>query len=325
MFGTQAANLIFKGPNSGTPAFPTFAALVSADIPPINLNTNGSNGGVTAVLGFINGGCNATSASACFNNIWPGTALGDTVYGGASGIGTRLAGNITATKMYMSQTGNGSISAAPGWAQVAFADLSGTATIAQGGTGQGTANAALNALLPSQTGNANKCLGTDATNSSWITCGSGGGQASPSPNYGTSFTAQTSVTVTGVTHNMGSKNLLVACYDNSTPAKAIQPASWTIDGSTFDVVVTFAAAQTGYCAINGTGPNRYAATFGTTTSLVVTGATHKLATADITVTVWDSASGTRKIIQPASVAIDSTTFDVTVTFAASQSGRIVLE
>jgi hypothetical protein len=280
---------------------------------------------VTAVLGFINGGCNATSASACFNNIWPGTTLGDTDYGGASGIGTRLAGNITATKMYLSQTGSGSVSAAPAWAQVAFADLSGTASIAQGGTGQGTANAALNALLPSQTGNANKCLGTDATNSSWITCGSGGGQASPSPNYGTSFSAQTSVTVTGVTHNLGTKNLLVHCYDNSTPAREINPASLTIDGSSFDVVINFAVAQTGYCAVNGSGPNRYAATFGATTSLVVTGATHKLATADITVTIWDSATGTRHIVEGASVSIDSTTFDVTVVFATLQAGRIVLE
>lgn len=41
--------------------------------------------------------------------------------------------------------------------------------ILYGGTGQTTTNNALNALLPSQTANANKILRTDATNTSWTT------------------------------------------------------------------------------------------------------------------------------------------------------------
>jgi hypothetical protein len=46
---------------------------------------------------------------------------------------------------------------------------SGTALpIANGGTGQTTANSALNALLPSQTGNSGKYLSTDGTNTSWV-------------------------------------------------------------------------------------------------------------------------------------------------------------
>ena len=40
--------------------------------------------------------------------------------------------------------------------------------IANGGTGQGTANAALNALLPTQTSNAGKILQSDGTNTSWV-------------------------------------------------------------------------------------------------------------------------------------------------------------
>ena len=42
-----------------------------------------------------------------------------------------------------------------------------TIPIANGGTGQTTANAALNALLPSQTGNAGEFLTTDGTDASW--------------------------------------------------------------------------------------------------------------------------------------------------------------
>lgn len=45
--------------------------------------------------------------------------------------------------------------------------------IAHGGTGQTTANAALNALLPSQASNSGKVLATDGTNTSWQTVGGG--------------------------------------------------------------------------------------------------------------------------------------------------------
>lgn len=51
--------------------------------------------------------------------------------------------------------------------------LSTPLSIAQGGTGQATANTALNALLPTQTSNANKYLKTDGTNTSWSTVTAG--------------------------------------------------------------------------------------------------------------------------------------------------------
>lgn len=47
------------------------------------------------------------------------------------------------------------------------AGVNGTLPILNGGTGQTTANAAFNALAPSQASNANKYLTTDGTNSSW--------------------------------------------------------------------------------------------------------------------------------------------------------------
>lgn len=47
--------------------------------------------------------------------------------------------------------------------------VTGTLPIGNGGTGQVTANAALNALLPSQTGNTGKFLTTNGTDSSWAT------------------------------------------------------------------------------------------------------------------------------------------------------------
>lgn len=50
-----------------------------------------------------------------------------------------------------------------------------TVQIKQGGTGQTTANAGLNALLPSQTGNNGKFLQTDGSNTSWQTATGGSG------------------------------------------------------------------------------------------------------------------------------------------------------
>lgn len=46
-------------------------------------------------------------------------------------------------------------------------EVTGTLPIANGGTGQTTANAALNALLPSQSGNSGEYLFTDGTNTKW--------------------------------------------------------------------------------------------------------------------------------------------------------------
>lgn len=58
----------------------------------------------------------------------------------------------------------------------------GTIGIADGGTGQTTANAALNALLPSQASNSGKFLTTNGTNTSWATAGGGGGGSSAGSN-----------------------------------------------------------------------------------------------------------------------------------------------
>lgn len=50
--------------------------------------------------------------------------LGDLLYSSAANTLSKLAGQTTTTKKYLSQTGNGSVSAAPAWGQIAAADLS---------------------------------------------------------------------------------------------------------------------------------------------------------------------------------------------------------
>jgi hypothetical protein len=70
--------------------------------------------------------------------------------------------------------------------------LEGTLNIANGGTGQTTANAALNALLPSQGGNSGKVLSTDGSDTSWITVSGTGTVTSVDVSGGT-----TGLTATG--------------------------------------------------------------------------------------------------------------------------------
>ncbi len=52
----------------------------------------------------------------------PFTSLGDILYSNAIGIGLRRAGNTTTTKMFLSQTGDGTNSAAPQWSVVTASD-----------------------------------------------------------------------------------------------------------------------------------------------------------------------------------------------------------
>lgn len=51
------------------------------------------------------------------------SALGDLVYGGASGAPTKLTGNTTTTKKFLRQTGDGAASAAPAWDTVTKSDV----------------------------------------------------------------------------------------------------------------------------------------------------------------------------------------------------------
>ena len=66
---------------------------------------------------------------------------------------------------------------------ISAATITGTLAIANGGTGQTTANTAFNALAPSQTANTGKYLYTDGTNTSWAS-----GQLGPTGPTGTAGT-----------------------------------------------------------------------------------------------------------------------------------------
>jgi hypothetical protein len=59
------------------------------------------------------------------------TSLGDMIYGNAVGLPVRRSGNVTTTKMFLSQTGDGTSSAAPVWSVVTASDVGGVPTSRQ--------------------------------------------------------------------------------------------------------------------------------------------------------------------------------------------------
>ncbi len=112
----QNANLIFAGPSTGAAAAPTFRSIVGADLP---------------IISIAGGGTGQTTAGAAFNALSPITTLGDLIYGNGANSATRLAGNTTTTRQFLSQTGTGIASAAPVLVQPAFTDITGVAALSQ--------------------------------------------------------------------------------------------------------------------------------------------------------------------------------------------------
>jgi len=101
--------------------------------------------------------------------------------------------------------------------------------IANGGTGQTTANAALNALLPTQTGNTGQVLTTDGTNTNWQETENTALLTSDVVNN--NFTANSIANVTGLSFNVTAGNTykfrFVIAY---TAASTTTGSRWSING-----------------------------------------------------------------------------------------------
>jgi len=141
---------------------------------------------LAGTLAIANGGSGQTTAQAAMNAFAGAVTSGSYLRGDGtnvvmSGIQVgdvpTLNQNTTGTAANITATSNStlttlSVLSLPG-SQVTgnisgnAANVTGIVAIANGGTGQTTANTALNALLPVQTGNATKYLQTDGTNASW--------------------------------------------------------------------------------------------------------------------------------------------------------------
>lgn len=106
------------GQTTAAAAFKAFAQYASkGDIP-------GYNGTTTGVVSVGSDGTVLTAdAASTYGLKWstpltnPMTAVGDLIIGGSSGAATALSGNTAAARKFLTQTGTGSASAAPVWAE----------------------------------------------------------------------------------------------------------------------------------------------------------------------------------------------------------------
>jgi hypothetical protein len=113
--GISAAGQYLRGNGSGASVW---ASIQAADLP---------------VIAISGGGTGAITKAAAFDALSPMTAIGDLIYGGVSGTGTRLAAGTGSQVLIGGST--------PAWGAVALASMvSGVLPIANGGTGSATQN-----------------------------------------------------------------------------------------------------------------------------------------------------------------------------------------
>jgi hypothetical protein len=123
--GTDGSTLnIGAGGTLGSAAYTASTAYApaagSASVTTLGTITSGTWAGST--IGISYGGTGATSKIAAFDALSPAITLGDLIYSDGTD-NVRLAGNTTTAKRFLTQTGTGTVSAAPGWNAIVDGDL----------------------------------------------------------------------------------------------------------------------------------------------------------------------------------------------------------
>ena len=119
-------------------------------------NTVSLTAGVNGTLPVANGGTGVTTSTGTGSVVLSTSPTLVTPLLGTPTSGNFSTGTFTWPTFNQNTTGTA-------------ANVTGVVAIANGGTGQTTANAAFNALAPSQAGNSGKYLTTDGTDTSWAT------------------------------------------------------------------------------------------------------------------------------------------------------------
>lgn len=170
---------------------------------------------------------NLTSASTLTGSeVAPIVQSGNTVKATAQNIANLALPSQTGNANKYLQT-NGTTAS---WdaVDISTADVTGTLPIANGGTGQTSAANAINALLPSQTGNNGKYLTTNGTSSSWGTVSGG----NPSVLISAEFTSPGNLSYV-VQYNNTASTITLVILSASSGVLAINSTLGIINSKTF--------------------------------------------------------------------------------------------
>jgi len=176
----------------GVGVTPDAAVALSVDTSGIKFGDNttqttaftGTASNVTGTVAIANGGTGQTDRQAAMDALAGATTSGQYLRGNGTDVVMSAIQAADVPTLNQNTTGTA-------------ANVTGTVAIANGGTGQTTPNAAVNALLPSQSGNSGKVLSTDGTNTSWITSGGVGTVTSVDVSGGTTGLTTSGGPVTG--------------------------------------------------------------------------------------------------------------------------------
>lgn len=121
---TAADGSVVIGGSSTAPTVRTGTLdAIAAAHPPVAAVAFNSQKGTGVANGTASGDIAAYGQTLAGGNGAPMTTLGDLLYENSTPAPARLAGNTTATKNFLTQTGTGSVSAAPAWGTIAAGDV----------------------------------------------------------------------------------------------------------------------------------------------------------------------------------------------------------
>lgn len=133
-----------------------------------------------------------------------------------------------------------------------FAQIAGTLAASQIASGEKQGSGTKLQMFGGGSAAGGDCAKFDA-NGNIVSAGGPCGVALGSSTYLVSFNGAASVTVPGTTHQLATKNLTTACYDSGLPPQGVDGFQRSVNGTSFDVTVTFPVAFNGYCVISAGG------------------------------------------------------------------------